>query len=104
MNPDAILEMSREAAAAGEFETAYHLLMAGVHLADHHGDMAALERLALAAREQGERVEAAKPPHRLSRAYAAARGHTALFDTLATHVKSVQLRHEAERQRRLNHP
>jgi hypothetical protein len=45
-----------------------------------------------------------KPPHRLSRAYAAARGHTALFDTLATHVKSVQLRHEAERQRRLQHP
>ena len=104
MNLDAILELSREAAAAGEFEAAYHLLMAAVHLLDHRGDMAALERLGALAREQGELVEAVRPPHRLSRAYAAARGHTALFDTLGTHVRSVQLRHEAERQRRSHLP
>ena len=103
MNLDAILELGREAAAAGEFEAAYHLLMAAVHLADHRRDTAALERLTRLAREQGALVEAVSPPHRLSRSYAAARGHTALFDTLMTHIKSVELRLEAERQRRQHH-
>ena len=100
MNLDAILELSRQAGAAGEFETSYHLLMAAVHLADHQGDMAGLQTIAALVKQQTEALEAVSPPHRLSRAHAADRGHVGLFDTLVTHIKSVELRHAAEQQRR----
>ncbi len=104
MDLETILDLSEQAAAAGEFEVSYHLLMAAVHLADHRGDMPGLGRVAMVAKSQGERIEALTPAHRLSRSYAAARGHTALFDTLQTHVRSVELRHEADRQRRTLRP
>jgi hypothetical protein len=100
MDPDAILELGRQAGAEGEFETAYHMLMAAVHLADRRGDMPALQRVAALAKEQDEALEALRPRHRLSRVHAADRGHVALFETLATHIRSVELRHAAEQQRR----
>jgi hypothetical protein len=71
-----------------------------VHLADRRGDMPALQRVAVLVKEQNEALEAVRPPHRLSRAHAADRGHVGLFETLATHIKSVELRHAAEQQRR----
>ena len=86
------LELNRRAAETRDYEVAYHLLMAALHLADHARDAAALERIARLAKEQGAAVEAVQPPHHLSRAQAQLRGQTALFDSLITHIDAVRLR------------
>jgi hypothetical protein len=93
------LELNRRAVAAGDYEVAYHLLMASLHLADHARDFAALERIATLAREQSAALEALKPPHHLSRAQAQLRGQTAVFDSLATHIDAVRLRLQSDEQR-----
>ena len=93
------LKLNAGAAARGEYEAAYHLLLAALHLADHAKDSAALERIAKLAREQGEALERVQPPHHLARAQAQLRGHTALFDSLAAHIAAVRLRLQSERQR-----
>lgn len=95
MEPDSLVELADDAAAAGEFETAYHLLMAALHLADHRGDQEAAMRIGAAGRRLGAAVEAVAPPHRLSRAEAKRRGHTALFDQLDVHAEAVRLRLES---------
>jgi hypothetical protein len=97
---DAILRLNADAAAQGDYEVAYHLLMAALHVADHTHDSAALERIAKVAREQGAQVEALQPPHHLARAQAQLRGQTSLFDSLGTHIEAVRLRMQSEEQRK----
>ena len=92
-----ILALNRQAAGKGDFEVAYHLLMAALHHADHAGDEPALTRLAELARTQGAAVEAVQPPHHLSRRLAEARGQTALFDSFQAHVDAVRLRMQSAR-------
>ena len=95
MEPDSLLELANDAAAQGEYETAYHLLMAGLHLADHRGDADAVMRIGAAGRRIGVAVEAVVPAHRLSREQAQKRGHSALFDQLDVHAEAVRLRLES---------
>ena len=93
-----ILELNRRAAAQGEFEVAYHLLMAALHAADHGANEEALLRLGQLARDQAEAVEAVHPPHHLSRRQALARGQTSVFDSFVAHLDAVRLRLQSQRQ------
>lgn len=95
MEPDSLLELADDAAAQAEYETAYHLLMAALHLADHRGDHDAVMRIGAAGRRIGVAVEAVAPAHRLSRAEAKKRGHTAIFDQFDVHAEAVRLRVES---------
>ena len=99
-----ILALNARAAAAGDFEVAYHLLMAALHLADHSGDEAALDRLAQIARAEADALEAVQPPHHLSRQLAGARGQTALFDSFQHHIEAVRLRMKGARHLRQRRP
>ena len=98
-----LLGLNRRAADDGDYEVAYHLLMAALHLADHAKDLAALERIAQLANEEGQAVERVQPQHHLSRHQAQLRGQTALFDSLAAHIEAVRLRLQSEQQRLKRH-
>ena len=95
MEPDALLELANDAAAEAEYETAYHLLMAALHLAEHRGNHDAVMRIGAAGRRIGVAVEAIAPPHRLSREAAKKRGHSAIFDQFDVHAEAVRLRLES---------
>jgi hypothetical protein len=97
---DEILALNRRAAANGDFETAYHLLMAALHDAEHRAEEAALASIDAIAREQADAVDAIRPPHQLSRQQAAKRGQTSVFDSLQAHIEAVRLRMQSERQLR----
>ena len=96
MEPDALLQLADDAAAEGEYESAYHLMMAALHLAEHCHDHDAVMHIGAAGRRIGVAVEAVAPPHRLSRDEAKKRGHSAIFDQLDAHVEAVRLRLESE--------
>lgn len=100
---DELLQLNARAAAAGEFEVAYHLLMAALHAADHAQDQAVLDRITALAREQGAAVEAVQPSHHLARSQAQSRGQTSVFDSLLTHVDAVRLRLQSTQQRGKHH-
>ena|SRR5690349_12538774 len=94
-----LLALNRRAAAGGDYEVAYHLLMAALHTADHAKDLAGLERIAQLAKEQGTAVERVRPAHHLSRHQAQLRGQTAVFESLLTHIDAVRLRLHSDAQR-----
>jgi len=94
-----LLELNGKAAGDGEYEAAYHLLMAALHVVDHAKDLGALERIAQLAREQGAAIERMQPPHPLSRSQAQLRGQTTVFDSLAAHIDAVRLRLQSDEQR-----
>ena len=56
-----ILELNRRAAERGDFEVAYHLLMAALHFADGEKDHGVLDELGRLGREQGEALERVRP-------------------------------------------
>ena len=101
---DEVLKLNAAAAAQGDYEVAYHLLMAALHVADHAKDLAAVDRISTRAREQGAALERLQPPHHLARRQAQLRGQTALFDSLITHVDAVRLRLHSDQQRARRHP
>jgi hypothetical protein len=96
---DELLELNHRAAQQGEFEVAYHVLMAALHRADHARDVGALSEIARRGREQAEALERLKPPHALSRFQAQLRGQTAVFDSFAAHVDAVRLRLQSDEHR-----
>lgn len=96
---DEVLKLNAEAAARGQYEVAYHLLMAALHAADHEKDLAALDRISKIGKEQSAAIERIQPPHHLSRRQAQLRGQTSLFDSLGAHIEAVRLRLQSEEQR-----
>ncbi len=95
-----LLSASVAAAGSGEFEVAYHALMAALHAAEgidkepaRANGITEIERVA---REQSAQVEKLKPAHQLSRMAAGVRGHKSVYDTLLLHLKSARLRIEAD--------
>ena len=101
---DELLELNARAAAAGNYEAAYHLLMAALHWAEDGEDIAPLARLVAIAKKQGAEIEALVPTHHLSRRHAMVRGQTAIFDSFLAHVEAVRLRMESARHRRKQGP
>ena len=97
--PSELLELNQRAAGQGQFEVAYHLLMAALHFADDARDVGALNEIARRGREQGQAVEQVKPSHTLSRAHAQLRGQTAIYDSFAAHVEAVRLRLQSDEHR-----
>lgn len=77
---------------AGEYESAYHLLMAAPHLADHAEDYAVAQRTARLADRQWNAIKPLAPPHHLSQRWADRRCTTSLYRTLRVHAHSVLLR------------
>lgn len=95
-----LLSASIAAGEAGEYEVAYHALMAALHAAEGVGkataSATALAEIERIARLQSAQVEEIKPVHQLSRAAAKNRGHTSVYDTLLIHANSARLRIEAD--------
>ena len=87
-----ILALSAQAEAGRNYESAYHLLVAGLHDAENRSDMVGVDRVAEVASEQERRLEALDPPHHLSSAAARLRGAPALYRTLQLHVDAVRAR------------
>src|SRR5262245_50956663 len=87
-----LLEISSRSADAGEFEAAYHILMAALHVADHSDSPACLDQVLRLAVHQSATLEQLHPIHPLSRAHAKKRGTTAVYDSLLRHLDSVRLR------------
>ena len=98
-----IIQLNQRAAVQGDYEAGYHLLMAALHSADRARDVQALDLLTKLARDQGAEVEAIDPPHHLSRKHAEARGQTAVYDSLLTHIDAVRLRLDSARQLEKHH-
>ena len=101
-----LLSASVAAAESGEFEVAYHALMAALHAAEGVGKetasaagIAGIAEIERVAGEQSAQVEKLKPIHQLSPAAAKVRGHKSVYDTLLLHAKSARLRIEADARR-----
>jgi hypothetical protein len=87
-----LLVLSGKAEASGNYETAYHLLMAALHEAEHRRDIAGLDRVAEVAKKQEERLEAIDPPHHLSSGSAKKRGTPAVYRSFQIHADAVRVR------------
>lgn len=81
MEPQSLLELADDAAAEGEYEGAYHLLMAALHLAERRGDRDAAMHIGAAGRRIGVRAKK--------------RGHAAIFDRFDAQAEAVQRRLES---------
>jgi hypothetical protein len=94
-----LLASSTAAAGAGEWEVAYHALMAALHAAEavarEEETIAPIAEIERVAKEQAIRIEKVKPPHQLSRSIAKNRGHSSVYDVLLVHINSSRLRIEA---------
>ena len=93
---DRLMDLHLRAAAEGEYEAAYHCLMAALHMADHRGDVDALDEVDAAVKEVGVTIESLSPAHTLSRANAEKRGQPSLAESMAAHVQAVRARLHAE--------
>ncbi|HJP87178.1 MAG TPA: hypothetical protein VJ852_14400 [Gemmatimonadaceae bacterium] len=98
-----LLSVSSAAADVGEFEVAYHALMAALHAAERvgkdAGDPSPLAEIERMAKAQSEKVEKILPAHQLSKAAAKNRGHVSVYETLLLHAKSARMRIEADTRR-----
>lgn len=81
MELEPLLELADDAAAEGEYEGAFHLLMAALHMTEHRGDYDAVMRIGAAGRRLG--VSAVRS------------GRMALFEQLDARAEAVRLRLES---------
>ena len=91
-----LMTLQATAADGGEYEVAYHCLMAALHVADDRGDLDALDEVDVAVQAVGATIESIDPPHLLSRANAEKRGQPSLLDSMTAHVQAVRARLHAE--------
>ena len=78
MEPEPLLDLADDAAAEGEFESAYHLLMGALHLAEHRGNYDAVMHIGAAGRRLGVAAVSA--------------GRTPLFEALDAQAEAARLR------------
>jgi hypothetical protein len=91
-----LLEASSDAAQLGEYEVAYHALMAALHAAESARDLAGVDQVAATAREQEAVMESIQPPHNLSTVRAKERGNHSVYRGLELHAHAVRLRLRGE--------
>src|SRR5215210_3393274 len=89
-----LLLVSHEAAGVGEYEVAYHALLAALHQAEFMGSLEGVHQVAEATDVQSSAIEALIPPHHLSSAMAKRRGTSPVYDSLRLHAKAVRSRLE----------
>jgi hypothetical protein len=94
---DRLLAVSEEAAESGQFEVAYHSLMAALHAAEGDGDTEGVLRICKIGAAQERAIEKQRPPHPLSQSAAARRGTESVYSTLQTHAQAVRLRIQGAR-------
>jgi hypothetical protein len=90
------LKASTAAFGAGQFEVAYHALMAALHCAEGTGDTGRLTEVAQFARETQATIDTTAAAHRLSTQSANTRGHQSLFTVAAVMADAARLRLESE--------
>jgi hypothetical protein len=81
---DHLMDLNRSAFAAGEYDVAYHVMMAALHCAESLEDASAVERIEHLAIEQLESIDARAPSYEHSSASAAQRGHVSIYRMAAT--------------------
>ena len=96
---DGLLKLSAEAARIGEYEVAYHAIMAALHAAEAAGSLHGVERVLRLAEEQEKAIESLRPPHRLSSAQAKGRGTDPVYRSLPVHADAVRARLNSRRAR-----
>ena len=89
---DRLLQLSREAAQIGEYEVAYHAIMAALHAADRARSLSGIDRIMRLAEEQENAIESEAPPHRLSSAQARRRGTHSVYQSLPVHAEALRVR------------
>ena len=96
---DHLMDLNRSAFDAGEYDVAYHILMAALHCGESLGDASAVERVEQVATGQLESIDASAPEYQHSTVSAAKRGHVSIYRMAATHAhgRLVILRHESQR-------
>jgi hypothetical protein len=80
---DRLMAVNAEAFAAGNWEAAYHALMAALHCAADLRDAGRLAAVSDVARGQQAAIDAKAPGHALSSRSAGVRGHKSLLETAA---------------------
>jgi hypothetical protein len=96
----AAVREAMEAAGQGNYEAAYHFLMAALHVADHAPDPGLVADVSRLAEMYRTAVDGMHPEHHLSTEAATRRGQPPLFESLQTHAKAVELRHRQPQARR----
>ena len=81
---DYLLELNRSAFAAGEYDVAYHIMMAALHCGESLQDASTVERIERLAIEQLELIDAKAPTYEHSSASAAQRGNVSIYRMAAT--------------------
>src|SRR4051812_49409600 len=74
------------------YDAAFHVLMAVLHIADRGQDMELVDRVAGMAAVQADEIDAIDPQHHLSTASASGRGQTPVFKMLGVHAQSIKAR------------
>jgi hypothetical protein len=87
-----LLAAYRRLCESRNYDAAFHILMAVLHLADQGQDMELVDRVADMAAVQADQIDAIAPPHHLSTASASGRGQTPVFRTLGAHAQSIRAR------------
>ena len=84
---DHLLELNGTAFAGGEYDVAYHIMMAALHCGEALADAPAVERIERLAIEQLESIDANAPQYEHSTASAARRGNVSIYRMAATQAR-----------------
>jgi hypothetical protein len=87
-----LLAAYRRLCESRDYDAAFHVLMAVLHMADHGKDMELVDRVAETAAVQADEIDTIAPPHHLSTASASGRGQTAVFRIVGIHAQSIKAR------------
>ena len=83
-----LIRLNRQCFEAGEFDVAYHCLMAALHCAQELKDIPYLREVEKTANEQLKYIDAHHPEYDHSSVGAANRNHVSIFQTLARHANA----------------
>ena len=92
-----LLELEQRAFAGGQYDVAYHLLMAALHCGDDLRDARVLARIERLATERLTWIDTNAPQYEHSSAAAAKRGHVSIYSMAATqaHARGLIERRES---------
>ena len=91
-----LMDLNRSSFEDGEYDVAYHILMAALHCGESLGDAQAVERVEQTAIQQLEFIDTNVPGYEHSTESATTRGHASIYRMAATqaHGRLLILRSE----------